>query len=109
MPCASSRRVMAEGALEARGVPRLFDEATGIRGVDLAVGEGEIHALVGLNGAGKSTLMRILLGMLRPSAGEVRIAGRRLAHADWSAVGHLVEYPLAYRELTARQNLELGA
>jgi ABC-2 type transport system ATP-binding protein len=47
--------------------------------------------------------------MLRPDHGTVSIAGRSLEHADWSAVGHLVDYPLAYRELTCRQNLALGA
>lgn len=100
---------MAENAFEGRGLARLFDEEAGIRRVDITVKPGEIHALVGLNGAGKSTLMRLLLGMLRPTAGTVTIEGQDLGHADWAAVGHLVEYPLAYGELTARQNLVLGA
>ena len=100
---------MAENAFEGRGLARLFDEGAGIRRVDITVKPGEIHALVGLNGAGKSTLMRLLLGMLRPTAGTVTIEGQDLGHADWAAVGHLVEYPLAYGELTARQNLVLGA
>ncbi|WP_426516977.1 ABC transporter ATP-binding protein [Diaminobutyricibacter sp. McL0618] len=100
---------MAESAIEARGLTRLFDETAGVRGVDLVVRPGEIHALVGLNGAGKTTLMRLLLGMLRPASGSVTIEGRALAHAEWAAVGHLVEYPLAYGELTVRQNLALGA
>ncbi len=80
-----------------------------MRGVDICVVPGEIHALVGLNGAGKTTLMRLLLGMLRPTAGMVTIGGRDLDDADWAAVGHLVQYPLAYAELTSRQNLVLGA
>ena len=100
---------MAEHAVDARGLVRTFDDGTGIRGVDIWVAPGEIHALVGLNGAGKSTLMRLLLGMLTPTAGTVTIAGQALKHVDWAAVGHLVDYPLAYRELTCRQNLALGA
>ena len=100
---------MAEHAVDARGLVRTFDDGTGIRGVDIWVAPGEIHALVGLNGAGKSTLMRLLLGMLTPAAGTVTIAGQALKHVDWAAVGHLVDYPLAYRELTCRQNLALGA
>ena len=100
---------MTEYAVHACGLVRVFDDGTGVRGADLFVSPGEIHALVGLNGAGKSTLMRLLLGMLEPAIGSVTIAGRDLEHADWSTVGHLVEYPLAYRELTARQNLALGA
>ena len=100
---------MAECLIDARGVVRTFDDGTGVRGADVQVAPGEIHALVGLNGAGKSTLMRLLLGMLEPAAGTISIEGRTPRRADWSAVGHLVEYPLAYRELTCRQNLELGA
>lgn len=100
---------MAEYAVDAHGLVRVFDDDTGVRGADLFVSPGEIHALVGLNGAGKSTLMRLLLGMLVPTAGSITIAGRDLRNADWSGVGHLVEYPLAYRELTTRQNLALGA
>lgn len=100
---------MAEHALNARGLVRTFDDGTGVRGIDLQVASGEIHALVGLNGAGKTTLMRLLLGMLKPTSGTVTIAGHGLDRTDWSAVGHLVDYPLAYRELTCRQNLALGA
>lgn len=103
---------MAEPLLVADAVTRVFDEDAGVRGVDLDVREGEVHALVGLNGAGKSTLMRLLLGMLRPQSGTVRLAGRDLRSAPpalWASVGHLVEYPLAYPELGARANLVLGA
>lgn len=100
---------MAEHAVDARGLVRTFDDGTGIRGVDIWGAPGEIHALVGLNGAGKSTLMRLLLGMLTPTAGTITIAGQALKHVDWATVGHLVDYPLAYRELTCRQNLALGA
>jgi ABC-2 type transport system ATP-binding protein len=53
-----------------------------------------------------------MLGMLRPQSGSVRLAGAELASAppeSWARVGHLVEYPLAYPELTTRRNLELSA
>jgi ABC-2 type transport system ATP-binding protein len=80
-----------------------------VRGVDLDVAAGQIHALVGLNGAGKTTLMRLLLGMLRPDSGTVRIDGRPLDEAPWSRVGHLVETPLAYGELDGRTNLIMAA
>lgn len=100
---------MTEVVLDARGLVRTFDDGTGVRGVDLQVAPGEIHALVGLNGAGKTTLMRLLLGMLKPTSGTVTINGQSLDHADWSAVGQLIDFPLAYRELTCRQNLALGA
>jgi len=99
-------------ALALERASRTFTNGAGIFDIDLALPHGEIVALVGLNGAGKSTLMRVLLGMLRPQSGHVRLGGFDLESApntEWAKVGHLVEYPLAYPELTARRNLELSA
>jgi ABC-2 type transport system ATP-binding protein len=98
--------------LVAEGATRVFRGGAGVHGVDLEVRPGEIHALVGLNGAGKTTLMKLLLGMLRPAAGEIRLDGVPLAAlpaSAWVGVGQVIEYPLAYGDLTARQNLLLGA
>lgn len=103
---------MAETGLALEGVSRQFRSGGGVIGIDLGVGRGEVHALVGLNGAGKSTLMRLALGMLRPDAGRVSILGSEIQRAPasvWARVGHLVESPLAYGELTGRANLEISA
>jgi ABC-2 type transport system ATP-binding protein len=98
--------------LVASGATRVFRSGAGVFDLDLELVPGQIIALVGLNGAGKSTLMRVLLGMLRPDRGEVTLGGHPLATAPlaaWARVGHLVEYPLAYPELTGRRNLQLSA
>jgi len=98
--------------LDARGLVREFRGGAGVHGIDLKVGRGEVHAIVGLNGAGKTTLMRVLLGMLRPDRGSVRIDGvdvRSAGPDTWRRVGHVVEHPLAYAELTGRANLEVAA
>lgn len=98
--------------LVAEAVTRVFRGGAGVRGLDLTVRAGEIHALVGLNGAGKTTLMKLLLGMLRPASGIVRLNGipiSELPSAAWADVGHVIEHPLAYPELTTRQNLLLAA
>ena len=103
---------MPEPRAELRAVRREFRGGAGVHGVDLSIAPGEIHALVGLNGAGKTTLMRLMLGMLRPSAGEVRIDGTHIdevASRAWARVGHMVEHPLAYGELDVRGNLRLAA
>jgi ABC-2 type transport system ATP-binding protein len=99
-------------ALSAAGATRVFANGAGVFDLHLHLIPGTITALVGLNGAGKSTLMRVLLGMLRLDSGDVRLSGHRVAEAplsEWARVGHLVEYPLAYPELTGRRNLQLSA
>lgn len=98
--------------LVAHGVTRVFRGGAGINEVSLEVRSGEIHALVGLNGAGKTTLIKLLLGMLRATAGDLRLDGMplpALPATAWAGVGHLVEQPLVYGDLTARQNLLIAA
>lgn len=65
----------AEVAVTARGLMRRFGALTAVHGVNLDVARGEIFGLVGPDGAGKSTIMRMLAGVLRPDAGEIRLEG----------------------------------
>lgn len=98
--------------LVARQLVRTFGGETAVSGVDLTVQYGQIHALVGLNGAGKTTLMRLLLGMLRPDEGDALVFGvpaRATPAASWTRVGHLIETPFSYQELTVRENLHATA
>jgi ABC-2 type transport system ATP-binding protein len=79
--------------------------------VDLRVARGEIYGFLGPNGAGKSTTIRVLLGMIAPTAGSAELFGERVhaeAPAVWRRVGHLVESATAYPELTVRENLEVA-
>lgn len=99
---------MSAAAFQLTRVAKDYAGVPALRGVDLTVLPGEIHALVGLNGAGKSTLMRVLLGMTRPTSGEARVRGKAVPAMhpkDWYGVGHLVDSPLAYPELTVAENL----
>ena len=65
--------------LEARDVAKRYGEFPALRGVSLAVGEGEFVSIIGPNGAGKSTLVNVLTGVLAPSAGRVTFKGRDVA------------------------------
>jgi len=69
----------AEPLLAMRGISKSFPGVRALDNVDLAVGAGEIHALLGENGAGKSTLLKILSGAQRPDAGTIAFAGEELA------------------------------
>lgn len=91
-----------------RGVSKRYGRVVAVDDVTLDVRPGEVYALLGLNGAGKTTLIRVLLGMVCPSSGQVEIAHRPVTDRGvWSQVGYLVEAPSAYPELTVRENLEV--
>jgi ABC-2 type transport system ATP-binding protein len=68
----------AELALETRGLTRRFGEFVAVDGIDLAVPKGSFYGFLGPNGAGKSTTIKCLTGLLRPSAGEIKILGLAL-------------------------------
>src|SRR5215813_15209623 len=97
-------------AISADGLTKRYGAFCAVEDVSLRVGRGEIYAFLGLNGAGKTTTIRMLLGMIRPSAGVAFLLGTPV-HADarelWAQVGYLVETPHAYPELTVRENLEV--
>ena len=97
--------------IELRKVSKSYGDTPVLRGVDLTLQRGEIHALVGLNGAGKTTVMRLVLGMARADEGSVVVGGADVAgvrSGGWSGVGHFVDAPLAYPELSVEQNLTLA-
>jgi branched-chain amino acid transport system ATP-binding protein len=66
---------MTSAALDLRAVVKQFGPTEVIRGVDLAVASGSIHALIGPNGAGKSTLFNLISGLLQPTSGTIRLKG----------------------------------
>ena len=104
--------VMAEqGALEAVGLSKRYGNRRAVQGVDLVVRAGEIHGLLGPNGAGKTTLLRMLLGLVRPDAGTVRMLGcaTRRGSALPDGVAGFVDAPRFYPYLSGRRNLELLA
>lgn len=78
---------------------------------ELCIERGELYGFLGLNGAGKTTTIRLLLGMISPTAGHAELFGQRVraeAIGVWKRVGHLVEGATAYPGLTVRENLEVA-
>jgi ABC-2 type transport system ATP-binding protein len=96
-------------AIETKNLIKRYGEVTAVDELSLRVERGEIYAFLGLNGAGKTTTIRLLLGMIRPDAGEAYVLGHKISRGEkkpWASVGYLVETANAYPELTVRQNLE---
>ena len=103
---------MSDLAIATNGLTKRYGrDVLAVDQVDLRVARGEIYAFLGLNGAGKSTTIRMLLGMIRPTAGHADLFGERVrvgATGLWRRVGHLVESATAYPELTVRENLDVA-
>jgi heme ABC exporter ATP-binding subunit CcmA len=98
--------------LEARGLQRSFGRVRILHGLDLSLQPGEAVAIIGPNGAGKTTLLRLLAGLMRPSAGEVRVLGHRLGgefDPARRALGVLLHQSLLYDDLTLLENLTFVA
>lgn len=102
-----------EALLILRGLHGGYDAETVLQGVDMEVEKGEIVAVIGRNGVGKTTLMRTLSGLLRPSAGTIRFAGRDVTgdSANMRAragIGYIPQGRDVFPELTVRENLTVG-
>ena len=97
--------------LETRGLTKRFgrgDQAQdAVADVSLHIREGEVYGLLGPNGAGKSTTLKMICGMLRPTAGEILFAGHAWRREDLYAIGSLIEEAPLYPNLTARENLRV--
>ncbi|MDP9345176.1 MAG: ABC transporter ATP-binding protein [Actinomycetota bacterium] len=98
--------------VQARGLVKVYGDVTAVDHVDLTVEAGDVYGYLGPNGAGKTTVLRMLLGLITPTAGDVRIFGRDpVAHgaAALQGVAGFVEAPRFYPYLTGRKNLDLLA
>ncbi len=96
--------------LNARGLVKTYGRRTVVRGVDLSIARGEIVALLGPNGAGKTTTFYMMVGFVRPGAGEIRLSGADVTKLPMHkrarlGLGYLPQEPSAFRRMTARDNL----
>jgi branched-chain amino acid transport system ATP-binding protein len=100
--------------LEIDAVEARYGRIRALTGITLCVDEGEIVTLIGANGAGKTTTLRTVSGLLRPSAGAIRFAGRDISAEAPDAVvrlgiGHSPEGRRVFARMTVGENLQLGA
>ena len=93
-----------------RALVKRYGPVTAVRSVDLDVREGDRYGLLGPNGSGKTTLVRMLLGLVYATSGEIEVLGRRMprhAREVLPQIGALIEEPAAYPHLSGRANLTL--
>src|SRR5467141_987805 len=98
---------------ELRGIPEIYPSLGANKDVSLAALPGEIHAVLGENGAGKSTLMKIIYGVVKPDAGEMRWEGKRVtvanpAHARDLGIGMVFQHFSLFETLTVVENVALA-
>jgi drug efflux transport system ATP-binding protein len=102
----------AKPVIEAKGLTKRFGDFTAADNITFDIPRGEIFGLLGPNGAGKSTTFKMLCGLLRPSAGEGRVAGfdlRRDTAAARGRLGYMAQKFSLYGDLSVAQNLEFFA
>jgi ABC-2 type transport system ATP-binding protein len=97
-------------AIDARGLTRRFGTFAAVDGITFHVKPGEVFGFLGANGAGKTTAMRMLIGLLEPSAGEAIVAGHvvgRESEAIKRSIGYMSQRFSLYDDLTVNENVEL--
>jgi simple sugar transport system ATP-binding protein len=100
-------------SLELRGITKRFGSLTANDAIDLAVGDGEIHAILGENGAGKSTLMNVVYGLLQPDEGSISVDGREIKinsplDALAAGIGMVHQHFMLIPVFTVAENIVLG-
>lgn len=97
-------------AIEVHDLCKVIDNQSILSNVNMKVKKGEIYGFLGANGAGKTTLMKVLFRILKPTSGTINLLGKQELDSSnnvFCKIGSIIETPVFYLNLTARQNLEL--
>ncbi len=97
-------------AIITENLSKNYKDVNAVDNISLTVNKGEIYGFLGLNGAGKTTTIRMLLGLIKPTSGTVKINGEKITDQKssfWNKIGYMVETPSSYPNLTVRENLEI--
>jgi sulfate/thiosulfate transport system ATP-binding protein len=97
-------------AIEVHGITKRFGDFTALQGIDVAVGDGALAALLGPSGSGKSTLLRVIAGLETPDSGEVVIDERSVTRdpARLRGVGFVFQHYAPFKHMTVRDNIAFG-
>lgn len=89
---------------------KVFEGKEVVSGVNMHVKQGEIYGFLGPNGAGKTTVLKMITNLIKPTSGEIELLGEKLTNTSYEALkrmGTIIEYPIFYEKLTAKENLHL--
>ncbi|WP_123054194.1 ABC transporter ATP-binding protein [Clostridium sp. JN-1] len=103
---------MSQFIIETKNLNKKFESFRAVRDLSLQVRKGRIYGFLGPNGAGKSTTIRMILGLMKPTSGEINIFGKDLRKNKMEIlrkIGAIVESPSYYGNLTAYENLQVTA
>lgn len=98
--------------IEVNDLSKKFNDLTAVSGLSFSVNEGDVYGFLGQNGAGKSTTIRMLLTLIKPTGGEIKIFGKDLnnnRHEILEQTGAIIERPDMYKYLSAYDNLSVFA
>ncbi|MBI6872084.1 ABC transporter ATP-binding protein [Clostridium aciditolerans] len=103
---------MQKWILETKELTRKFGNQAAVNAINLHVPKGRIYGLLGRNGAGKTTTLRMIMGLVKPTSGEIEIFGKNAqqsAKQVYTRIGSIIETPGFYQNLTGSENLEILA
>ena len=98
--------------IELNQVSKTYGKEEVVSNVTMRIKEGEIYGFLGPNGAGKTTIMKMILNLIKPSAGEIRVKNEWIQKKSYEYlknIGNIIENPVFYTQLTAKENLVLHA
>ena len=92
--------------IDAQNIVFSYGSREVLKGLTLSVNRGEIFGMLGANGAGKTTLIRMLVGMLKPKAGSIRVLGEAPSSRQARQVGYMPQLSALYEELSIQENVD---
>ncbi|QHT59564.1 ABC transporter ATP-binding protein [Paenibacillus lycopersici] len=101
---------MGQAILNVTGLCKHYKGVKAVDGVDMQLNQGDIYGFLGQNGAGKTTTIRMMMGLIQPTSGSVKLFGEEVGKGGSAVlrkVGSVIEYPGFYPNLTAIENLDL--